>query len=77
MTTVALKNNINKALESIEDAKFLKAVFEIVSSKVDNNKQYELTDEQKAMLDERDLEYKQGKGKNYSWEEAVNEIKTS
>lgn len=30
MTTKAIKSNIYKALENIEDAKFLKAVFEIV-----------------------------------------------
>ena len=69
MTTTALKSNINKALENIDDAKFLKAVFEIVSSKVESHEFYELTKEQKAMLDEREKEYKQGKGSNYTWEE--------
>ena len=69
MTTTAIKSNIYKALENIEDPKFLKAVFEIVSTKVESNEFYELTDEQKAMLDAREKEYKQAKGKSYSWEE--------
>ncbi len=76
MTTIAIKNNIYKALENIEDPKFLKAVYEIVSSKADSTDFYELTDEQKAILDERDLEYKQGKGKYHSWEEAKKIIRS-
>ncbi len=70
MTTKAIKGNIYKALESIEDSKFLMAVFEIVSSKAENNYLHELTEEQKAILDDREKEYSQGKGKNYSWEDA-------
>ncbi len=33
MTTTSLRNNIYKALENIDDSKFLNAVFEIVSEK--------------------------------------------
>ncbi len=75
MTSLAIKNNIYKALENIDDPKFLKAVYEIVSSKAESNDFYELTEEQKGILDERDLEYKQGKGKYYSWEEAKKVIR--
>ena len=75
MTTTAIKSNIYKALENIEDAKFLKAVFEIVSTKAESVDFYELTDEQKKILDERDKEYKQGKGKSYSWEETKKMIR--
>ena len=70
MTTKTIKSNIYKALENIDDFKFLKAVFEIVSAKVDTTQMYELTKEQKAILDEREKEYAQGKGKSYSWEAA-------
>lgn len=70
MTTKTIKSNIYKALENIDDSKFLKAVFEIVSAKADIGKSFELTEEQKAILEEREKEYLQGKGKNYSWEAA-------
>ncbi|MES2138387.1 MAG: hypothetical protein V4511_01675 [Bacteroidota bacterium] len=76
MTTKAIKSNIYKALENIEDPKFLKAVFEIISAKAESNYLYELTEEQKAMLDEREKEYSQGKGKNYSWEESKKIIRS-
>lgn len=76
MTTKTIKSNIYKALENIDDPRFLKAVFEIVSAKADSSQLYELTEEQKAILDEREKEYAQGKGKNYSWEAAKKIIRT-
>jgi phosphoribosylanthranilate isomerase len=34
-----------------------------------------LSEGQKAMLDEREKEYKQGKGKNFTWQEAKKMIR--
>lgn len=76
MTTTSLRNNIYKALENIDDSKFLKAVFEIVSEKAASSHFFELSDSQKAMLDEREKEYKQGKGKNFTWQEAKKMIRS-
>lgn len=75
MTSSAIRNNIYKALENIDDSKFLKAVFEIVSEKAESSHFFELNDKQKALLDEREQEYIQGKGKNFNWQEAKKMIR--
>ncbi len=69
MTTTTIKKNISKALEDIEDAKFLKAIYDIITTKSSEPDSFELSDEQKAILDESEKEYHQGKGKNYTWNE--------
>jgi len=76
MTTKIIKGNIYKALENIEDQKFLKAVFEIVSAKAESSNLYGLTEEQKIILDEREKEYSQGKGKSYPWEDVKKIIRS-
>ncbi|OFY85670.1 MAG: hypothetical protein A3F72_12005 [Bacteroidetes bacterium RIFCSPLOWO2_12_FULL_35_15] len=76
MTTKKIKSNIYKALENIDDSKFLKAVFEIVSAKAEIVQSFEISEEQKAILEEREKEYSHGKGKNYTWEAAKKIIRT-
>lgn len=76
MTSKTIKINILKVLENIDDPKFLKAVFEIVSAKANKEHKYELTEEQQQMLEEREAEYLQGKGKSYSWKEVKKGIRS-
>lgn len=76
MTTTSLRNNIYKALENIDDSKFLNAVFEIVSEKAASSHFFWVEWQSKAMLDEREKEYKQGKGKNFTWQEAKKMIRS-
>lgn len=68
MTTSALKKQIHKVVDNIEDTSFLKAVYSILNEK-SNEKEFSLSAEQKAMLDEREKLHKNGKSKSYSVKE--------
>jgi putative addiction module component (TIGR02574 family) len=69
MTTVNLKKNIHKAVDKIDDAELLQAVYTILEREIGNLEEYELTAAQKKELDRRLANHKSGKSKSYSWEE--------
>lgn len=75
MTSLALKKNLHQAIDEIEDEIFLQAVYTIVSSKVEDIKEYELSDEQLHILEERRANYLSGKGQSYSWDEVKKRLK--
>ena len=75
MTSLALKKNIHQAIDEIEDEIFLQAVYTIVSSKVEDVKEYELNDEQLHILEERRTKYLSGQGQSYSWDEVKKRLK--
>lgn len=68
MTTKALKKEITKAIDTIEDANFLQAIYTII-----NNHRplydFELSDEDKQILMEQEAEYKSGKAITYTKEQ--------
>ena len=70
MTTNILKNEISKALNSINDKSFLEAIYTIINTRLENY-DYELTEADKKVLDDRKMEYKNGKVKTYT----VNEVR--
>lgn len=70
MTTVHLKKNIHKAVDKIEDAGLLQAVYTILEKQMEATSEYELTTAQKKELDKRLAAHKAGRSKSYSWAEA-------
>ncbi|MBI2269068.1 MAG: hypothetical protein HYU69_01790 [Bacteroidetes bacterium] len=68
MTRIALKKQLYKAIDNIEDTSFLKAVYNILNDKI-RDRAYEFTDEQKAELDEQFALHKTGKTKSYTVKE--------
>lgn len=70
MESQIVKEEIHQLINEIDDITFLKAVQTIISAKVqDNSENYELTDEEILIVEERREEYLRGDGKNYTWEE--------
>jgi len=70
MESQIVKEEIHQLINEIDDITFLKAVQTIISAKVqDNSEDYELTDEEIQIVEERREEYLKGEGKNYTWEE--------
>jgi hypothetical protein len=65
MTTTVLKKEIVKAINDINDESFLQAVYTILNTH-NNGYEYELTDEDKNILNERKAHYKSGKAKTYT-----------
>lgn len=70
MTTVHLKKNIHKAVDKIDDASLLQAVYTILEKQMEAASEYELTAAQKKELDKRLANHKSGRSKSYSWTEA-------
>ena len=68
MTTLALKKNIRQVVDAIDDKDFLQAVLAIVSDKR-KKQDYELTEVQLAILDEREKNHLSGKSKSYKLSE--------
>ena len=67
MTATALKKELHKAIDIIEDESFLKAVYTIMNEKIYD---YDLTSEQWTEIEKRRKLYKSGKSQTYTWEEA-------
>ena len=67
MTATALKKEMHKAIDSIEDADFLQAIYILLNTK--RTDYYELTEAQWKEIERRQKLYKSGKLKTYSWEE--------
>lgn len=71
-----IKEEIHQLINDIDDVEFLKAVQTIISAKVqDISDEYELTEEEIKMLNEREENYLSGKSKTYTWEEVKRHLK--
>lgn len=68
MTTTALKKEITKAIDSIEDENFLQAIYTIINNR-NPRYDFELSDEVKQILMEQEAEYKSGKAITYTKEQ--------
>lgn len=66
MTATALKKELHKAIDIIEDESFLKAVFTIINEK---QYSYDLSPEQWTEVEKIQKNHKSGKSKSYSWDE--------
>lgn len=60
-----LKNEISKALKGINDKSFLEALYTIINTRSETY-DFELNDADKKVLDDRKMEYKNGKAKTYT-----------
>ena len=66
MTTTTLKSELHKAIDNIDDAVFLQAVFTIINEK---KVQFDLNTEEWKELERVQKDHKSGKSKNHSWDE--------
>ncbi len=69
MGTENVKEEIHQLLNNIDDIEFLKAVQTIIAAKINTAPEYDLTDEDIQIVEERREKYLKGEGKNYTWEE--------
>jgi len=68
MTTARITQQLHDYIDIAEDKK-LKAIYTLLQGDIYDDCQ--LTDEQKAELDRRSYEYRNGIGKTYTWEETL------
>lgn len=73
MSTVELKYNLFKVIDSINDSKTLKDIYSFISKKSDVDFWDELSDEQKAEIEDSIAELDRGEG--LSHEQVMQEIK--
>ena len=73
MTTNALRKNLHKFIDEINDADYLKSIYTILSDKF-SEPTFEYGSDVKKMLDERKEKHLRGEGKSYSWPEAKRKI---
>lgn len=72
MTQTALKRELHKAIDTIDDDALLEAVYTILHRKISPS--YELTDEDIQILEEREALYKAGKTKMFTSKEVRKKI---
>jgi hypothetical protein len=68
MTATTLKKELVKAIDSINDAGFLQAVYTIVNQKK-HKEEYDLSPGQWTEIEGRRRNYKNGESKTYTWKE--------
>ena len=69
MTTTILKKKLTKAINEIDDAGLLLAVYTIIEKQLESQPEYQLTAMQKKEPDRRMADHKAGRTKSYPWEE--------
>jgi len=73
MTTTALKKELHKAIDGIDDATFLQAVYTIINEK---KFQFDLSPGEWKEIERIQKLHKSGKSKSYSLEEVKNYAKS-
>ena len=73
MSTILIRQNINKAIKEIDDENFLEAVYTIVCNKIEQ-RTFELSDDLKNELDCRKENHNNGKSASYTWQSLKKEI---
>ena len=73
MTTLALKKNLHKFIDEINDEDYLKSIYTILSDKF-SDPAFEYSDDLKKLLTERKQKHERGEGKLYTWTEAKRKI---
>ena len=69
MTTTILKKKLTKAINEIDDAGLLEAVYTILEKQLASPPEYELTKAQKRELDRRLAGHKAGSTKSSPWDD--------
>lgn len=73
MTTDILKNEIARALNDINDKSFLEALYTIINTRSEKF-DYELSIDDKQILDERKALYKSGEAKTFTMSEVSKKV---
>ena len=68
MTVSAIRKELHKAIDVIEDESFLKAVYTIIN-KQKAGVEYDLSPEEWEEIEYIQKQHKSGKSKSYSWDE--------
>ena len=68
MSSAQIRQRLHDYIDIVEDKK-LKAIYTLLQDDIDDG--YQLTEEQKAELDRRLHDYKNGIGRIYTWDETV------
>ena len=76
MPTTTIKKDIFRVIDKISDDNFLKAIYAILWDKSKEGA-FELSPNQKEILDGREAKRKKGLGKEYSWEDAKRIIRAN
>lgn len=71
MSTDEIRQRLHEYIDVAENKK-LEAIYTLLENDIEPD--YELSDEQKAELDRRLEDYKNGRGKTYTWEESLAHI---
>ena len=74
MSTAEIKQRLQQYIET-GDEKLLKLMYAVAREYNNDEKDYEIDDTEIQMLEERWENYKSGKSKSYSWEEAKEMIR--
>ncbi|MEO5642447.1 MAG: addiction module protein [Bacteroidia bacterium] len=74
MTKTVLKNKLVKTIGQVQDEKLLQGIYNFLNSHL-HAENYELTDEDKAELDNRMSRHKAGLDKSYTWEEVKDRVR--
>lgn len=77
MEVETVKEEIHQLINNIDDVEFLKAVQTIISAKIHDDSDDDLTDEELTIVEERREKYLKNEGKNYTWEEVKAFAKSS
>ena len=76
--SINIKEEIHQLINDIDDIEFLKAVQTIISAKIrDASDDYELTEEEMQIVEERRERYLKREDKNYTWDEVKAFAKSS
>ena len=73
--SINIKEEIHQMINDIDDIEFLKAVQTIISARIQDSEENNLTDEEIQMLNEREENYLSAKSKTYTWEEVKSHLK--
>jgi hypothetical protein len=68
MNKQSIKKNLHKYIDTIEDSNYLKVIHDLVSLKAEESS-FDLSEKEKAVLDERMKKHISGESRNYTWEE--------
>lgn len=74
MTIQTLRLKLHSYIDKAEQKK-LKAIYSLIENEMEGTSL--LTTEQKVVLDKRLEDYMRGKGKNYSWNNAMKKVKSA
>ncbi len=76
MSVTEVKEHLHRVINEIDDVAVLQAVLTILESKKEEEKKYQLNDEQMNVIREREEAYLSGKMKSSSIDEVENKLRS-